>query len=242
MYTPVENLLWKNVLPSNSFKKTITMRTKSLTIAVSPTTGKVSAICTIPEKATAVITLAHGAGAGMEHAFMETLATGLAGAGMITLRFNFPFSEQKKKRPDSPAVAHQTIEAATNKAHALFPGLPLFAAGKSFGGRMSSQYLSANPRKDVKGLIFYGFPLHQPGKPSIERAEHLKEVKQPMLFLQGTKDTLADIVMMEAVCKSLKKATLIQFEGADHSFKAGKKEIIPLLVEATQKWVEKKSK
>ncbi|WP_127127102.1 alpha/beta family hydrolase [Pseudoflavitalea rhizosphaerae] len=218
------------------------MPTKSLKIPVSPAIGKVSAISSIPEKVKAVITLAHGAGAGMEHIFMETLAAGLAGAGIAVLRFNFQFSEQKKKRPDSPAVAHQTIEAAINKALALFPGLPLFATGKSFGGRMSSQYLSANPRKDVKGLIFYGFPLHQPGKPSIERAEHLKDVKQPMLFLQGTKDTLADIVMMEAVCKTLRKTTLIKFEGADHSFKAGKKEMIPLLVEATQKWVEKNSK
>ena len=218
------------------------MPTKSLKISVSPAIGKVSAICIAPQKASSIITLAHGAGAGMEHIFMETLAAGLADAGIATLRFNFPFSEQKKKRPDSPAVAHQTIEAAIDKALALYPDLPLFAAGKSFGGRMSSQYLSANPRKDVKGLIFYGFPLHQPGKPSIDRAEHLKDVKQPMLFLQGTKDTLADISMIEEVCKSLKKATLVKFEGADHSFKAGKKEIIPLLVEATKKWIEKKSK
>lgn len=216
------------------------MRTKSLTISVSPEIGKVSAINTIPNKADCVITLAHGAGAGMEHIFMETLSVGLAEAGIATLRFNFPFSEQKKKRPDSPAIAHKTIEAAIDKALTLYPSLPLFAAGKSFGGRMSSQYMAANPRTDVKGLIFYGFPLHQPGKPSTDRAVHLKDVKLPMLFLQGTKDTLADIDMIAAVCKSLKKATLVKFEGADHSFKAGKKEIIPLLVDATRKWVEKK--
>lgn len=217
------------------------MRKKSLTISVSSGIGKVSAICTIPDAPTAIITLAHGAGAGMDHIFMETLAAGLAESGIATLRFNFPFMEQKKKRPDSPAVAHATIEAAINKAISLYPDLPLFVSGKSFGGRMSSQYLSVNQRKDVKGLIFFGFPLHQPGKPSIDRAAHLNDVKLPMLFLQGTKDTLASIDLMETLCKSLKKATLVKFEGADHSFKAGKKEIIPLLVDTTQKWVAKKS-
>lgn len=218
------------------------MSTKSLTISVSPVIGTVSAICTVPAQASCILSLAHGAGAGMDHIFMESLAAGLAKAGIATMRFNFPFMEQKKKRPDSPAVAHQTIEAVINKALSLYPSLPLFAAGKSFGGRMSSQYLAANPRKDIHGLIFYGFPLHQPGKPSADRAEHLKEVKVPMLFLQGTRDTLASIDMIESVCKSLKKAILVKFEGADHSFKAGKKDMIPVLVEATQKWVEKKLK
>ncbi|MGN6416324.1 MAG: alpha/beta hydrolase family protein [Pseudobacter sp.] len=217
------------------------MRTKSLTISVSAETGKVSAKLTTPATPACIITLAHGAGAGMDHIFMETLSAALADAGIAVLRFNFPFMEQKKKRPDSPAVAHATIEAAINKAISLFPELPLFVSGKSFGGRMSSQYLSANQRTDVKGLIFFGFPLHQPGKPSMDRAEHLKTVKLPMLFLQGTKDTLASIDLMEALCKSLKKATLVKFEGADHSFKAGKKEIVPLLVEATQKWMARKT-
>lgn len=218
------------------------MRTRSLTFSVSPAIGKVSAICLVPEKPSCIITLAHGAGAGMNHIFLETLAASLAEADIATLRFNFPFTEQKKGRPDSPAVAHQTIEAAIDKALALYPSLPLFAAGKSFGGRMSSQYLSENQRKDVSGLIFFGFPLHQPGKPSVDRAEHLKNVKLPMLFLQGTKDTLASIDLIETVCKSLKKTTLVKFEGADHSFKAGKKEMIPLLVEATKKWVAKQLK
>lgn len=218
------------------------MRNRSLSLSVSPAIGKVSAICMVPEKANCILTLAHGAGAGMDHIFMTSLSTALAEAGIATMRFNFPYAEQKKGRPDTPAVAHQTIEAAINKALALYPSLPLFAAGKSFGGRMSSQYLSINQRKDVHGLIFYGFPLHQPGKPSTDRAEHLKEVKLPMLFLQGTKDTLASIDMMETVCQSLKKATLVKFEGADHSFKAGKKDMIPLLTEATRKWVEKKLK
>lgn len=218
------------------------MPTKSITLSVSPEIGKVSAILIAPAKPACILTLAHGAGAGMEHVFMENLAAALSDAGIATLRFNFPFAEQKKKRPDSPAVAHKTIEAAIDKAIALYPGLPVFAAGKSFGGRMSSQYLSANPRKDVKGIIFFGFPLHQPGKPGVDRAEHLKEVKVPMLFLQGTRDTLANIDMMEAVCAGLKKASLVKFEGADHSFKAGKKEMIPLLVDAVQKWLAKKTK
>lgn len=215
------------------------MSTRSLSLNVSPAIGKVSAICMAPEKATCILTLAHGAGAGMDHTFMETLAAGLSAAGIATLRFNFPFAEHKKGRPDSPAVAHQTIAAAINKALELYPALPVFVSGKSFGGRMSSQYLSADQRKDVKGIIFYGFPLHPAGKPSVERAEHLKDVKVPMLFLQGTKDTLATWDLMEPVCKSLKKASLVKLEGADHSFKAGKKDIMSLLIEATKEWVVK---
>ena len=214
------------------------MSTQSLSLQVSPEIGKVSALCMAPPRATSILTLAHGAGAGMDHSFMAELATRLAAAGIATLRFNFPFIEHKKGRADTPAVAHQTIEAAINKAQELYPALPLFAAGKSFGGRMSSQYLSANPRKDVKGIIFYGFPLHPAKKPGVERAEHLKGVKVPMLFLQGTKDALAEWDLVEGVCASLKKATLVKIEGADHMFKAGKKDIMTVLVEATQQWVE----
>jgi predicted alpha/beta-hydrolase family hydrolase len=214
------------------------MDIKSLSLKLSPALGQVSAICTVPEKPVCMMTLAHGAGAGMDHSFMVTQATALAETGIGTLRFNFPFAEHKKGRPDTPAVAHQTIAAAIDKTLELYPSLPLFVAGKSFGGRMSSQYLSINQRKDVTGMIFYGFPLHPAGKPSVERAEHLKTVKVPMLFLQGTKDILATWDMIEAVCKSLKKATLIKIEGADHSFKAGKKiDTMPLLTEATKDWV-----
>lgn len=217
------------------------MGTKSIKITVSPAIGKVSAIAMVPSNPTAILTLAHGAGAGMDHAFMVQLATALAEAGIGTLRFNFPFAEQQKKRPDSPAVAQQTIEAAINKAQALFPSLPLFVSGKSFGGRMSSQYLAANNQKGIKGIILYGFPLHPAGKPSVDRAEHLKSVKVPMLFLQGTKDTLAAWDLIEPVCKSLKKATLIKLEGADHSFKAGKTDTIALLTAATGEWTAKVS-
>ena len=215
------------------------MQKKSLKILVSKEIGKVSAKCIIPAKPGCVLSIAHGAGAGMEHIFMETLATQLAEQGIATLRFNFPFTENKKGRPDSPPIAHQTIKAAIAKAHELFPKLPLFAAGKSFGGRMSSQYLSLNHDDSVQGLIFYGFPLHQPGNPSVERAEHLKQVNVPMLFLQGTKDALATITLIEKVTKPLKNAKLVKLEGADHSFKAGKKDIMSELVAATKQWTEK---
>jgi predicted alpha/beta-hydrolase family hydrolase len=185
------------------------------------------------------MTLAHGAGAGMNHPFMVKLATALAEAGIATLRFNFPFLEGRKGRPDPPAVAHKAIEAAVLKARELFPNLPLFLSGKSFGGRMSSQYLSSHPESGAKGIIFYGFPLHPPGKPSIERADHLKDVKVPMLFLQGTRDELATWDLIDSVCKSLPLASLIKIEGADHAFKAGKVNTIQLLTDHSKEWVDK---
>ncbi|SHN44924.1 alpha/beta fold hydrolase [Chitinophaga sp. CF418] len=215
------------------------MSTQSFKLDVSPAIGTVSARYIAPARPECIFTLAHGAGAGMDHIFMETLANALSEAGIATLRFNFPFTENKKGRPDSPAVAHATIEAAIKKAHELAPKLPLFASGKSFGGRMSSQYLAAHPDSKVAGLVFYGFPLHPAGKPSIERADHLKEIKIPMLFLQGSKDTLATWDLIETVCASLRKATLVKLEGADHSFKAGKKDVMSLLIDETKKWVGK---
>jgi predicted alpha/beta-hydrolase family hydrolase len=218
------------------------MKTRSLSLKISPAIGTVSAECFIPEKSKCIMTLAHGAGAGMNHSFMVTLAQLLSEQGIATLRFNFPFAENKKGRPDTPAVAHQTIEAAISKAKKLFPELPLFVAGKSFGGRMSSQYMAAHPNPKVTGLVFYGFPLHPPGKPSADRAEHLKEVKTPMLFLQGTKDELATWNLIESVCSSLKVATLVKIEGANHAFKAGKQNILQLLADATSDWMEKKLK
>ena len=218
------------------------MKKKSLSLKISPSIGVVSAECIIPEKSKCIITLAHGAGAGMHHSFMVTLAQLLSEHSITTMRFNFPFTENKKGRPDTPVVAHQTIEAAIAKAQKLFPGLPLFVAGKSFGGRMSSQYLSAHPHSEVKGIIFYGFPLHAPGKPSIDRAEHLKVVKIPMLFLQGTKDELATWALIESVCSSLKQAMLVKIEGANHAFKAGKQNVLQLLADTTKDWIEKRIK
>ena len=215
------------------------MSTRSLKIEVSPSIGIVSAKYIVPLKPKCVFTLAHGAGAGMDHSFMETLADGLSKVVIATLQFDFHFTQQKKRRPDSPVVAHATIEAALKTAAELNPKLPLFASGKSFGGRMTSQYLAGHPDSPVKGIVFYGFPLHPAGKPSTERAEHLKTLKIPMLFLQGTRDTLATWELIQTVTKSLRKATLAKLEGADHSFKAGKNDIMSQLITETEKWVEK---
>ncbi len=213
------------------------MNTRSLVLHVSHSIGDVSAEYVIPENPICIMTIAHGAGANMNHSFMVSLAKELSEIGIATLRFNFPFMENKKGRPDTPAVAHKTIEAAIANAHETFPLLPLFVAGRSFGGRMSSQFLSAHPDPTVKGLVFYGFPLHPQGKPSIDRAEHLKDVKIPMLFLQGTKDELATWELTESVCSSLPTAKLVKIEGANHSFKAGKQNILQILIDATKDWI-----
>jgi uncharacterized protein len=215
------------------------MRIKSLKLRVSTAIGSVSAELIVGKKSKCIMVLAHGAGAGMDHPFMVTLAQSLADEGIATLRFNFPFTENKKGRPDSPAVAHQTIETAILRAQKSFPDIPLFVAGKSFGGRMTSQYMAANPNDAVKGIVFYGFPLHAPGKPSIERAEHLKDVRSPMLFLQGSKDEFATWELITKVCSSLPLAELIKIEGANHGFKAGKQDIMKQLTVLTNEWIEK---
>jgi predicted alpha/beta-hydrolase family hydrolase len=218
------------------------MKTQSIKFKVSDSIGEVSAILFLPDNPKAILALAHGAGAGMTHAFMEKLATQLADRGIGTFRYNFPFMENKKKRPDVAAVAEKTVGAALDHAQKIIPaGVPLYAAGKSFGGRMSARYLSANDKGFVKGIVFYGFPLHAAGAPATERAEHLASVKIPMLFLQGTRDALAEIGLITEICSKLPTATLVTFEGADHSFKKGKKEFLEELVEATDAWVKKKS-
>ena len=218
------------------------MKIRSLSLTISPEIGKVSAELITPGKPICIMTMAHGAGAGMNHEFMVAISKSLAEKDIATLRFNFPFMENKKGRPDSPAIAHKTIEAAIKKVHELFPALPVFVSGKSFGGRMSSQYLATQAAADVKGIVFIGFPLHQSGKPSVDRADHLKSVKVPMLFLQGTRDELASYDLIEQVCASLKLATLITIEGANHAFKAGKQDLIPILSEATRSWIDKQMK
>lgn len=214
------------------------MHSQAVSLQVSPAIGKVSAEYFVPEKAIFILTIAHGAGAGMDHPFMVTLSKSLAQLNIGTLRFNFPFIENKKRRADIPAVAHKTVEVAIDRAHELFPSLPLFVSGKSFGGRMTSQYLALHPNDAVKGIIFYGFPLHPPKKPAIDRADHLKNVKIPMLFLQGTRDELATLSLIESVCSSLPTAALIKIEGADHTFKAGKQNIIQLLAENSFEWMK----
>ncbi|MDI3561309.1 alpha/beta family hydrolase [Bradyrhizobium sp. Arg816] len=186
--------------------------------------GTVSAILTQPAKARACYVLAHGAGAGMRHASMDKIADGLADRGIATFRFNFPYMENKQGRPDQPAVAHATIRAAVEDASRLCPGLKLVAGGKSFGGRMTSQTQSKAPLPHVKGLAFLGFPLHADKKPSTERAEHLAHVEIPMLFLQGTRDGLADLGLLKPVIDALgPKATLHEVAGGDHSFAVLKK-------------------
>jgi predicted alpha/beta-hydrolase family hydrolase len=207
-------------------------------ITISDSIGEVSYLVNAPQHQKAVVVLAHGAGAGMTHRFMETLSIELAGLGIGTVRYNFPYIEKGKKRPDMPAVAEKTVGVVSDHVQKLFPGVPLFLGGKSFGGRMSSQYISKKNSEKIKGIVFYGFPLHAPGAPSMDRAEHLKNVHIPMLFLQGTKDTLADLSLIEKVCSELPTATLVKFEGADHSFKVKKSELIQPLASNTAKWIE----
>ncbi|WP_256805506.1 alpha/beta family hydrolase [Bradyrhizobium sp. Bra64] len=186
--------------------------------------GAVSAIATQPDNARACYVLAHGAGADMQHAFMEKVAAGLADRGIATFRFNFPYMEKKQGRPDQPAVAHAAIRTAVAEAARLCPGLKLVAGGKSFGGRMTSQAQSKAALPGVRGLAFLGFPLHADKKPSAERAEHLAGIAIPMLFLQGTRDGLADLGILKPVIAALgAKATLHEVEGGDHSFAVLKK-------------------
>jgi uncharacterized protein len=208
-------------------------------IKISEKIGSVSAELTEPKKMKAVFTFAHGAGAPMNHPFMKTMSAELEKLGIGILRFNFPYMEAKKGRPDVPAVAHAAIEAAASHLHKEYPKSPIFLSGKSFGGRMSSQYMSKSAPGFVKGLAFFGFPLHAPGQPSVDRADHLKEIKVPMLFLQGTRDSLAQWDLIESLTSSLPSATLVKFQGADHSFKAGKANLLPDLAQAVAEWVTK---
>lgn len=214
------------------------MKRKSFKTKVSPEIGSISAISIVPDNPVCLLTMAHGAGAGMTHPFMEELATSLGEAGIATLRFNFPFMEKPKKGPpDRPPVAHKTIEAVIAKTKEMFPALPLFISGKSFGGRMTSQFIAENPDTAIKGIVFFGFPLHAPGKPSIERADHLRGIKTPLLFLQGSRDEFAEFKLIERISASLKKARLVRIEGANHSYKAGKLNTMEILVNESKKWI-----
>jgi len=181
--------------------------------------GSVSGLLDLPPQARALYVFAHGAGAGMTHRSMTVVADELAERQIATLRYQFPYMEQGGKRPDPPAIAHAAVRAAVALAHERAPQLPLFAGGRSFGGRMTSQAQAAAPLAGVRGLIFFAFPLHPANKPSRERAKHLSDIRIPMLFLQGTRDALAFLDELKPVCASLgKRATLALFEGADHSF------------------------
>jgi len=189
-----------------------------LTIEVGKTTS-VSALLTRPALASACFVFAHGAGAGMTHSYMEAVATGLAVRNVATLRYQFPYMEKNSRRPDPPAIAQATVRAAVETAARVMPGMPLIAGGKSFGGRMTSQAQAKQPLAGVRGLAFFGFPLHAAGKPSSERAAHLSDIEIPMLFLQGTRDKLAELDLLKPVIDGLgERAALHLVEGADHSF------------------------
>jgi uncharacterized protein len=206
--------------------------------------GTISGLLDLPPRPTAGYVFAHGAGAGMTHPFMAALAAGLAGRGVAVLRFQFPFMEHGSKRPDAPAVAQAALRAAVAAAASRWPGLPLFAGGKSFGGRMTSQAQAAQPLPGVRGLVFVGFPLHPAGTPASARGEHLAQVGVPMLFLQGTRDALADLALMRATIGSLgQRATLHVVDGADHAFhvlvRSGRNDgqVIEELADAMAKWI-----
>src|SRR5215472_17082579 len=208
--------------------------------------GEVSALLWQPAKAHSMLALAHGAGAGMRHAFLEQLADELAKAGVATLRYQFPYMEQRRKAPDKPTVLTAAVQSAARRAAQAMPKLPLFAGGKSMGGRMTSQAAAAGLLTEVRGIVFYGFPLHPPKQPDTKRADHLAQLTAPMLFLQGTRDPLAPAESIRSVCKKLgPRATLIIFEGADHSFhvprSSGKtdSEIIRELAQSTAEWMKK---
>jgi hypothetical protein len=182
-------------------------------------TQRVSGLLSVPPGARACYVLAHGAGAGMTHPFMAQVSAGLAERGIASLRYQFPYMERRAKRPDPPALAHATVRAALAEAARRLPDFALVAGGKSFGGRMTSQAQSAAPLPRVRGLAFLGFPLHPAGKPSDERARHLFDVRVPMLFLQGSRDALADLALLRPVIDKLgDRASLRVFDDADHSF------------------------
>ena len=189
-----------------------------ITIAL-PGGASVSGLVDCPADPHAAFVLAHGAGAGMAHAFLASLAQGLARCGIATLRFNFPYLELGGKRPDPPAIAQAAVRAAVAHATTLWPDLPLFAGGKSFGGRMTSQAQADAPLQGARGLAFVGFPLHPAGRPGVERGAHLDRVRCPMLFLQGTRDELADPGLVAALVDRLgARATLTMIDDADHAF------------------------
>lgn len=191
---------------------------------VGETSGEVSALLLLPPVARLIYVLAHGAGAGMRHPFLETIAGALVERGIGTLRYQFPYMERRSGRPDSPAIAAATVRAAAAEAARRVPGVPLVAGGKSFGGRMASTAQADAPLPGVRGLVFLGFPLHPPGRPGEKRAEHLSGVRVPMLFLQGDRDEFADLALLRPVIERLgDRATLHLIEGGDHSFKVLKR-------------------
>jgi len=206
---------------------------------------RVSGLLQVPDAARGCYVVAHGAGAGMTHPFMASIANELAARGVATLRYQFPYMERGSKRPDTPKAAHAAVRAAVAEAARRLPEMPLFAGGKSFGGRMTSQAQAATPMPGVAGLIFLGFPLHPPGQPSDARGAHLSDVEIPMLFLQGSRDEFATLALLEPLAAALgTRATLRLFDDADHSFhvpaRTGRKdsEIRAELADAIADWID----
>ena len=191
---------------------------KATPIKITTRNGEVSGLALRPKDAKALFVFAHGAGVGMAHPSMAASAQGLAARGIATLRFQFPYMEKGSKRPDSASIAQGTVQAAVAKAARLMPGLPLFAGGRSYGGRMTSQAQASRPLEGVRGLVFLGFPLHPAGKAGTERADHLQSVEVPMLFVSGSRDALAEMALLKPMVAGLgDRATLQVIEGGDHS-------------------------
>ncbi len=214
-----------------------------LQLHVSDEIGQVSALLLRPSDSWLLYVLAHGAGAGMRHRFLESISLALAQRGIGTLRYQFPYMEAGRRRPDPPPVAQATVRAAAEKAAEVAPGLPLVAGGKSFGGRMTSAAAAASPLAGVKGLVFLGFPLHPPGQPGTSRADHLDRVDVPMLFLQGTRDEFARVDLITDVSEELEpNATLHLVDDGDHSFGVPKRsgrspvEVLTELTDTIEQW------
>ena len=211
---------------------------------ISENIGQVSGIVQLDNQSDCLLVLGHGAGAGMTHLFMEQLANALFEQKIGVVRYQFPYMEKGKRRPDYPAVAHKTIEVVCEDVRKQYK-LPILLSGKSFGGRMASQWISKASPDYVKGLIFYGFPLHSFSKVGVERAEHLSNISMPMLFLQGTKDRLAQKELISQVCEKQDNADLVFFRDADHSFKVPKRtgltqeDVIRQMAQHSREWIDR---
>lgn len=206
-------------------------------IPVSAKHGSISAEVYLPVAPTAILTLGHGAGSNMDQPFLRQLSAALAATNVATIRYNFLYSENRKKMPDRFPAAAEVIRAVIRFTREQYPAIPLFCGGKSFGGRMTSMTLADSSEPDVRGIVFFGFPLHPAGSPSVERAAHLEKLSLPMLFLQGSKDALATPELLKPIIPTLKSATIIEFDGADHSFKGGKQTNVQTLASAASAWI-----
>ena len=220
-------------------------RGKQIQFFVNEKAGIVSGLLLQPSDARALLLLAHGAGAGMRHSFMEDLAAKLADQNVATLRYQFPYMEKRTKRPDPSNVLMDTVRAAVATAKRHAGALPLYAGGKSMGGRMTSLAAAEEPLNGVRGLIFFGFPLHAAGKPGAERGQHLAAIKIPMLFLQGSRDTLAELKLLKPLCVRIgQRAELFVVDSGDHSFHMLKSsersdgEVLEDIVKKTVAWME----